>query len=525
VAGDAAFPRVEGYTITRVIGTGGFSTVYEATQDDIGSTVALKVLNVSIHDEAGARRLDREYRSMGRLRDQPGIVPVYGTARTSEGNAVIVMAFMPGGSLHDRIRVQGPLPAADVIRIADELATALAAAHEIGIQHRDIKPENVLFDARGNAALSDFGLASIEGTSDASTTAASLSPPHAPPERFLGDGPVDPVAGDVYSLSSTLATCITGRPPFGTSKDGGIAALILRITADVPPAVDAPGIPAALATAIAAGLAKEPNDRGRLKSFLQVDPTPDSEPTVRALADVAASQQAATVVVESGGDATRAFALGDATAVETGAAARVLTRSRRARIPAAAVAGLLVLGALLIGAGAFKGHPSTSGTAPSRTTAPAGRTVLATKLLNEGLRAQVEGDYKSAQAKFEDLLKVDTNNKFANYNLGYIAQTANNDNATASKYYAAAIKADPRYGGALYNLAIIETANGNKATAIDLYKRAITADPTDANANLNLGFLLYETGDKAGAAAAFRKAIALNSALRQRIPASQQPNG
>jgi tetratricopeptide (TPR) repeat protein len=149
----------------------------------------------------------------------------------------------------------------------------------------------------------------------------------------------------------------------------------------------------------------------------------------------------------------------------------------------------------------------------------------ATKLLNAGLQAEVQGDYKTAQAKFEDLLKVDSNNKFANYNLGYIAQTANKDNATASKYYAAAIKTDPQYGPALYNLAIIETANGNTPTAIALYKRAVTADPTDANANLNLGFLLYQTGDKAGADAAFRKAIALNPALRQRIPANQQPNG
>ena len=147
----------------------------------------------------------------------------------------------------------------------------------------------------------------------------------------------------------------------------------------------------------------------------------------------------------------------------------------------------------------------------------------ATKLLNAGLQAEVQGDYKTAQAKFEDLLKVDSTNKFANYNLGYIAQTVDKDNSTAAKYYAAAIKADPQYGPALYNLAIIETANGDEAKAIDLYKRAITADPTDANANLNLGFLLYKTGDKAGADAAFRKAIALNPALKQRIPADQQP--
>ena len=70
-----------------------------------------------------------------------------------------------------------------------------------------------------------------------------------------------------------------------------------------------------------------------------------------------------------------------------------------------------------------------------------------------------------------------------------------------------------------------ETANGNKTEAIDLYKRAVASNPTDANSNLNLGFLLYETGDKTGADSAFRKAIALNPALRTRIPADQQPVG
>ena len=108
---------------------------------------------------------------------------------------------------------------------------------------------------------------------------------------------------------------------------------------------------------------------------------------------------------------------------------------------------------------------------------------------------------------------------------GNLEQTVTKNNSTAASYYAAAIKTDPQYGPALYNLAIIKTANGDEAGAIELYKRAIAADPTDANANLNLGFLLYETGDKTGADSAFRKAIALNPALKQRIPSDQQPVG
>ena len=183
-------------------------------------------------------------------------------------------------------------------------------------------------------------------------------------------------------------------------------------------------------------------------------------------------------------------------------------RTTDVRRSALAATSLLMVGGLALGACGGGGGNSKED---------------ATKLLNAGLQAEVQGDYKTAQAKFEDLLKVDSTNKFANYNLGYIAQTVDKDNTAAAKYYAAAIKTDPQYGPALYNLAIIETAKGNKATAIDLYKRAVAADPTDANANLNLGFLLFETGDKTGADAAFRKAIALNPALKQRIPADQQP--
>lgn len=149
----------------------------------------------------------------------------------------------------------------------------------------------------------------------------------------------------------------------------------------------------------------------------------------------------------------------------------------------------------------------------------------ASDLLTTALQAQVNGDYSTAKSKFQELLKVDPENKLGHYNLGQIAQTVDRDNATAKTEYEAALKIDPTMVAALYNLAIVETANGNKTQAIDLYKRAIAANPTDANSNLNLGFLLYETGDKAGADEAFRKAIALNPSLRTRIPANQQPVG
>ena len=147
------------------------------------------------------------------------------------------------------------------------------------------------------------------------------------------------------------------------------------------------------------------------------------------------------------------------------------------------------------------------------------------KLLNAGLRAEVLGDYDLAEAKFRQLLKINPRNKFAHYNLGYIAQTQDRDSTEAAKEYGAALKTDPEYGPALYNLAILKTANGDEAGAIVLYKRAADANPSDENTQLNLGFLLYKTGDKAGADEAFRKAIALNPAIKWRIPSDQWPSG
>jgi tetratricopeptide (TPR) repeat protein len=146
------------------------------------------------------------------------------------------------------------------------------------------------------------------------------------------------------------------------------------------------------------------------------------------------------------------------------------------------------------------------------------------ELLNAGLQAEVQGDYATAKKNFEELLKADSTNKFAHYNLGYIAQTQDKNGTEATKHYEAALKTDPEYGPALYNLAIIKTASGDDAGAIVLYQRAGTANPTDANTQLNLGFLLFKTGDKRGAEEAFRKAISLNPALRSRIPANQLPN-
>lgn len=281
---------IPGFQVIRRIGSGGFATVYEAIQEDVQAPVALKVLAVDHADERVRARFERECRTMGRLRDQRGIVPVYQATFTADGRPVIVMAYMPGGSLLDRLRTHGVLSVDEVTRIGVTLARALQAAHDAGIHHRDIKPENVLLDRDGEPALADFGLATVDDLLTSTRTDASLTPPHAPPERFLATEDADPAAGDIYSLASTLHQLLTGRPPFGTSADGGLAALINRVIADPPPPITRPDITPELANAINLALAKDPADRPRTATAFaellqpgagRVDQYADTEPGLR----------------------------------------------------------------------------------------------------------------------------------------------------------------------------------------------------------------------------------------------------
>ena len=254
-------PIVDGFTVVGRIGSGGYSTVFEAIQEDIGAPVALKVLEGAF-DARGRSRFERECQSMGRLRDERGIVSVYSATYTSDQHPVIVMAYLPGGSLADRVKAGGPMSVDDVLAVAREICAALTAAHESGIYHRDIKPENILLDRFGRAALTDFGIATLAGEVTSTETASSLTPAHAPPERYLTEADAgDPVHGDIYSLASTLYALVAGAPPHGTVREGGIAALIDRILEEPPIPLTRTDVPQAVVAALRRGLSKNPSDR------------------------------------------------------------------------------------------------------------------------------------------------------------------------------------------------------------------------------------------------------------------------
>lgn len=209
-------PRVPGYELRTLIGRGGMGAVYEARQESLDRSVAIKVIPPEFRSDASLLdRLEREARAMARLRHSH-IVQVYDFVRLEEGGAAIVMEIIHGRNLRDVLKEhpQG-LPVDWVVAFAAHVTSALTAAHAAGVVHRDIKPENILIASEdGSVKVMDFGLA-IELTGEtARLTSAGMAvgtPAYMAPEQLEGE-PVD-ARTDLYSLGKVLYEMLTGRRP------------------------------------------------------------------------------------------------------------------------------------------------------------------------------------------------------------------------------------------------------------------------------------------------------------------------
>ncbi|HEY6797903.1 MAG TPA: serine/threonine-protein kinase [Kineosporiaceae bacterium] len=248
-----------GYEDVELIGAGGFGRVYRARQPAFDRTVAVKLLNGRLDDAATLRRFHRECQALGAVAGHPNIVPVYDAGGTPDGQPYLVMDYVRGGSLADRLGRTGPLPCAEVAAIGVKLAGALHTAHAAGVLHRDIKPENILISGYGEPQLADFGIAQRAGIENRTTTAAAMTPSHTAPEQFAGSPPGP--ATDVYALASTLYTLLAGATPFQGRPEESVYALIARAATEPAPDLRPRGVPDALARVIEAGLAKDPAQR------------------------------------------------------------------------------------------------------------------------------------------------------------------------------------------------------------------------------------------------------------------------
>ncbi len=205
------------YRAPERIGVGGMSEIFLAQDAVLQRRVAVKVLAERYARDEGIRqRFTREALTAARLSGEPGALTIFDVGESDE-RPYIVMEYVPGGSLEDRIRRNGAAPPAKALRWLEQAAAALDVAHRHGIVHRDVKPANLLLDARGNVLVADFGIASAAGldsltlTGTVLGTAGYLSPEQARGERA---GP----ASDRYGLAVVAYELLSGERPYANES-------------------------------------------------------------------------------------------------------------------------------------------------------------------------------------------------------------------------------------------------------------------------------------------------------------------
>ncbi len=198
------------YRIKAELGRGGMSTVYLAHDPHFDRDVAVKLLPLELlHQSTFRLRFEREAKIVAAL-DHPAIVPVYDFGE-EKGQPFLVMRFMAGGSLSDRLK-QGALSIKETAVIMSRLAPALDEVHTHGVIHRDLKPSNILFDQQMQPYISDFGTAKLlhAHTQLTDTGSAVGTPAYMSPEQIHGDTELDG-RSDIYSLGVILFEMLSGN--------------------------------------------------------------------------------------------------------------------------------------------------------------------------------------------------------------------------------------------------------------------------------------------------------------------------
>jgi hypothetical protein len=408
--------RIAGrYRIDRLLGHGGMSDVYRATDDAGGPPVAVKVVRST--DPELARRLIREARAVAGF-DHPNLVRLL-EADVQDEHAYLVMELVDGQTLAVALR-DGPLPPDRCAALGSALADALAYVHRRGVVHRDVKPANVLLGPGPRVRLADFGIAQVIDASSATVTGTTLgTAAYMAPEQLAHHRVA--ASADVWALGAVLLECLTGNRPF----EGPATEVVARRLAGAVPSAE--GLPTAWRMLLTSMLEPDPRRRPEASEVTEVLRAPafsrpwDPRPT-----EMLAAAGAAALAGGEGGLGDAATAVGPATLVRGTPAPlrRPAARRRPAALLGAAVLAAVVVVAGLLGwslaGGATKaqaGHRSrtTTSTAPRATVASTsealfrdvqqgeasgglapqvGQSVLSE--LGQALAAQAQGDLATA---------------------------------------------------------------------------------------------------------------------------------
>ncbi|WP_424750041.1 protein kinase domain-containing protein [Mycobacterium sp.] len=245
------------YEITGVLGKGGMGEVYEAYDNEIGRTVALKIIKSEYANDHQYRiRFERESHAAATLQE-PHVIPIHGFGQI-DGSLFIDMRLVRGTDLESLLD-KSPLEPSRAVAIITQIAAALDAAHAEGLIHRDVKPQNIIVTPADFAYLVDFGIAEMVGDTRLTAFGAQIgSWVYMAPERFTGQE-ITP-AVDVYALTCVLYESLTGQVPFPADSQEAVVAAHLTLPPPRP-SVTNPKVPPAFDDVIARGMAKEPDDR------------------------------------------------------------------------------------------------------------------------------------------------------------------------------------------------------------------------------------------------------------------------
>jgi serine/threonine protein kinase len=285
------------YTVVRYLGRGALNCVYEGIHPDLGIPVAIKTLLPEYAADRPTREMFLHAIKAYAKAVHPNIVKVYETGRDTNGVPYLVMEFLPGGTLADRLLKDGFFSAKEAAKIGADICRALVVTAGLGIVHRDIKPDNIMLSAEGQYKLTDLGLAKLDNSAATGNSALVLDEndpaksarktsfgtfEYMSPEQYIDTESCD-IRSDIYSLGVTLYQLATGRLPFETQTRSELRHMHISVEPLVP-STYMHGIPIDFDYIVMHCIQKRPDDRystpeellADLEAFLADAPLPST---------------------------------------------------------------------------------------------------------------------------------------------------------------------------------------------------------------------------------------------------------